>query len=109
MVTTRKGPDPHLVDIPVGAAADPLDELIVVLRVPAADVGRHDGGRGGSGHLMSRAADSGSHHITASHHGLGHWGWRHHHPLLHQELSVTSALSSLKCYKNSVSTFVTIT
>lgn len=29
---------PHLVDVPVGAAADPLDELVVLLRVPPQDV-----------------------------------------------------------------------
>lgn len=29
---------PHLIDVPVGAAADPLNELVVLLRVPPQDV-----------------------------------------------------------------------
>lgn len=38
---------PHLVDVPVGAGPDPLEQLVVVLRVPAGDVGAEGGGGGG--------------------------------------------------------------
>ena len=51
----------HLVDISVGAAAYPLYELVVVLRVPPADVCRHDSCSCSSCHGMSGRSDCRSH------------------------------------------------
>lgn len=62
---TRPGPAaptappgrPHLVDVPVGAAAHPLDKLVVLLRIPPQDVrGRPQRGL----HLRSGPAPAGS-------------------------------------------------